>query len=161
MAAHVVSPLIAVLTLAVAACGNSSSAEKSPDQSSAKQDTASQTGASGSATHVTGGRTTVSMTDFEFRPKALSASAGRLRVTARNDGAAPHELVVIRTPKAPNALATRSGQASEAGAFGEIAEQKPGHRASHTFNLEPGRYVYICNVPGHYKAGMYGTLTVR
>ena len=50
---------------------------------------------------------------------------------------------------------------SEAGATGEIPEQRPGQTASHTFNLTAGKYVFICNVPGHDKSGMYGSLTVR
>jgi uncharacterized cupredoxin-like copper-binding protein len=37
----------------------------------------------------------------------------------------------------------------------------PGESAPHTFDLKPGTYVMVCNVPGHYDAGMYGTLTVR
>jgi uncharacterized cupredoxin-like copper-binding protein len=44
---------------------------------------------------------------------------------------------------------------------GEIPEQEPGKSASHTLMLKPGAYVYICNVPGHYAAGMRGTLTVK
>jgi plastocyanin len=101
------------------------------------------------------------MTEFAFKPKALSARAGELRVTAKNDGRAEHELVLIRTTRAANALRTTGGRASEAGAVGEIPEQEPGKRASHTFKLKPGAYVYICNVPAHYANGMRGTLTVK
>jgi uncharacterized cupredoxin-like copper-binding protein len=101
------------------------------------------------------------MSEFDFTPQTLSAKAGKLRVTAENHGKSPHEFVLIRTAKAARALPTKGAEASEAGAVGEIPEQKPGHRASHVFRLKPGRYVYICNVPGHYKAGMAGTLTVK
>jgi uncharacterized cupredoxin-like copper-binding protein len=72
-----------------------------------------------------------------------------------------HEFVLIRTKKAPGALPTKGKEASEAGAVGEIREQKPGKSGARTFKLKPGRYVYICNAPGHYKAGMRGTLTVK
>jgi uncharacterized cupredoxin-like copper-binding protein len=58
-------------------------------------------------------------------------------------------------------LPTKGKEASEAGAVGEIREQKPGKSGARTFKLKPGRYVYICNAPGHYKAGMRGTLTVK
>jgi uncharacterized cupredoxin-like copper-binding protein len=53
------------------------------------------------------------------------------------------------------------GRASEAGAVGEIAAQKPGRSATRTFRLKPGKYVYICNVAGHHQSGMYGRLVVR
>jgi uncharacterized cupredoxin-like copper-binding protein len=101
------------------------------------------------------------MTDFAFKPKALSARAGQLRVTAENRGNAAHELILIRTTRPDHALPTAGGRAAEAGAVGEIREQPPGKSASHTFMLKPGRYVYICNLPGHYASGMRGTLTVR
>jgi uncharacterized cupredoxin-like copper-binding protein len=105
--------------------------------------------------------TVVSMSDFKFTPKKLSAKAGRLRVTVKNTGTSPHEFVLIRTKRAANALPMKGKEASERGVIGEIPEQKPGKRASHNFRVKTGRYVFICNVPGHYKAGMYGTLRVK
>jgi uncharacterized cupredoxin-like copper-binding protein len=105
--------------------------------------------------------TSVKMSDFAFKPAHLSATGGRLRVTATNKGKMSHEFVLIRTKRAANALPMKGKRASEAGAVGEIPEQKPGRHASHVFKIKPGRYVYLCNVPGHYKAGMYGTLTVK
>jgi uncharacterized cupredoxin-like copper-binding protein len=154
----------AVLVFAIAGCSSdepsSSSASGSTSQESATQD--SKGASASAATQVSGGRTTVAMSDFRFQPKALDAPAGKLRVTAKNVGKAPHEFVVIKTDKAPNALPTKSnGQASEAGAIGEIEEQAPGKSASHSFSLKPGKYVYICNVPGHYQSGMYGKLSVK
>jgi plastocyanin len=160
--------ILAVLVLGAAGCGGDNSAaepDTSPAPSGAKAATtppASGTAtASAAATEVAGHRTTVSMTEFAFKPRALSASAGKLRVTAANDGHAEHELVLIRTTRPAGTLPTAGGRASEAGTVGEIGEQQPGQSASHTFTLDPGTYVYICNVPGHYAAGMRGTLTVK
>jgi uncharacterized cupredoxin-like copper-binding protein len=159
---------MAVLALGVAGCSDdtSSTSEARPAPSAPKEAattpaTQSDSGSPVSATDVTGRRTTVSMTEFAFKPEALSAKAGKLRVTAENDGSAEHELVLIRTTKAADALPTEGDQASEAGTVGEIPEQKPDRSASHTFKLKPGAYVFICNLPGHYAAGMRGTLTVK
>jgi uncharacterized cupredoxin-like copper-binding protein len=149
MPSRLVTAVMAVLALGLAGCGGgdtSSTSEARPEPT---------------ATDVTGRRTTVSMIEFAFKPNALSAKAGMLRVTAKNDGSDDHELVLIRTAKAAGALPTKGDQASEAGTVGEIPDQKPGESASHTFKLKPGAYVYICNVPGHYAAGMRGTLTVK
>src|SRR3954469_22616196 len=105
--------------------------------------------------------TTVKMKDGKFKPDNLVTKAGRFRVTVKNVGKLEHEFVLIRTRRAASKLPTHGKQASEKGAIGEIEEQKRGKTARKTFEVKRGRYVYICNVPGHYKAGMYGTLKVR
>jgi uncharacterized cupredoxin-like copper-binding protein len=151
---------IAVVAIAVAGCGDAKSSSPSSGASTKPAEPAADGSASSGRT-ATDGRTTVSMADYHFKPSALSVGGAKLRVTAKNDGGEPHEFVVIRTTKPPNGLPMKGQQASEAGAIGEIPEQEPGRRVSHTFNLKPGKYVYICNVPGHYQAGMYGTLVVR
>jgi len=45
--------------------------------------------------------------------------------------------------------------------MGEIADVTPGQTKSKTFHLKPGKYAFICNVPGHYSAGRYGGLSVK
>jgi plastocyanin len=148
MPPRMTAAVMAALALGVAGCG---------DDTASKSEARTEP----SATEVTGGRTNVSMTEFAFKPAKLSAKAGKLRVTATNDGAVEHELIVIRTKKAADALPKKGDLASEAGSVGEIPEQKPHQSASHTFELKPGAYVFICNVPGHYASGMRGTLTVK
>jgi uncharacterized cupredoxin-like copper-binding protein len=142
----------AVLAAAVAGCGGTSKASSS---------SSGTTAAASPATVVRGGRVTVVMSDFRFRPNSLATRPGKLAVTAKNAGRDPHELVLIRTDKAPNKLPVKNAKASEAGSVGEVREQPPGKSASHTFNLKAGKYVYICNIPGHYQLGMSGALTVK
>jgi uncharacterized cupredoxin-like copper-binding protein len=36
----------------------------------------------------------------------------------------------------------------------------PGHASWVTLALKPGRYEVLCNLPGHYAAGMYSELDV-
>ncbi|MHB1235041.1 MAG: plastocyanin/azurin family copper-binding protein [Microbacteriaceae bacterium] len=36
----------------------------------------------------------------------------------------------------------------------------PGASSWVTLKLAPGRYEIVCNLPGHYSAGMYSELTV-
>jgi uncharacterized cupredoxin-like copper-binding protein len=50
---------------------------------------------------------------------------------------------------------------SEDASVGEISETDGGAFKSHTFNLKPGHYVFVCNIPGHYANGMRGELTVQ
>jgi uncharacterized cupredoxin-like copper-binding protein len=48
----------------------------------------------------------------------------------------------------------------KAGDKGEVSELDPGHAGSLTVPLKPGKYLLICNVPGHYEAGMWTEITV-
>jgi len=43
----------------------------------------------------------------------------------------------------------------KAGDNGEVSELDPGVSGALTVALQPGKYVLICNVPGHYSAGMW------
>jgi uncharacterized cupredoxin-like copper-binding protein len=39
--------------------------------------------------------------------------------------------------------------------LGEVSELDPGGSGALTVHLDPGKYLLICNVPGHYAAGMW------
>ena len=104
---------------------------------------------------------TVGMGDYRFSPASLTARAGKLVITARNTGRQEHELVLLRTDAAPGAIPVSGGKASESDSVGEIPEQKPGTSGTHTFKLQPGKYVFLCNVDGHYARGMRGSLVVK
>ena len=103
----------------------------------------------------------VSMTEFKFDPADPEVAAGNVEITATNDGKTEHELVLLKTNTDPSKLPKEGGEVSEDGAVGEIADVPGGQSGSATFDLKPGKYVMLCNLPGHYDAGMYGTLTVR
>ena len=47
-----------------------------------------------------------------------------------------------------------------AAAIGEVPELEPHGKGSATFHLQPGSYILFCNVPGHYRMGMWTLLTV-
>ena len=44
--------------------------------------------------------------------------------------------------------------------LGETEEMQPGASKDLTLDLKPGTYLLICNVAGHYAAGMWTVLTV-
>ena len=84
-----------------------------------------------------------------------------------------HELVVIKTDLAPDALPTKpDGSVDEEGngidIIGEIPEFPPGQTKATTQNVLAGRYVLICNVvevnngqtESHYQEGMRTAFTV-
>ena len=113
------------------------------------------------ALDASSGKATVSSTDYRFSAAAIDAPAGKLEVTLANHGAIAHELVLLKTSAAPGSLkVAANGRVSESASVGEVSEIKSGISKSTTFDLEPGRYVYVCNIPGHYASGMHGALVV-
>ncbi|WP_245474327.1 sulfocyanin-like copper-binding protein [Mesorhizobium sp. M2A.F.Ca.ET.042.01.1.1] len=49
----------------------------------------------------------------------------------------------------------------KAGDKGEVSELDPGASGTLTVDLKPGKYVLICNVPGHFATGMWTEFTVK
>jgi uncharacterized cupredoxin-like copper-binding protein len=114
------------------------------------------------ATEVKGGKVAFDATEFKFDPDALTAKAGKVQVTLKNSGAAPHEIVFIKTKLDPGALQPGTdGRVSEKGSVGEVPEIEGGATKSAAITFKPGNYIFVCNIPGHYQAGMHGTLLVR
>jgi uncharacterized cupredoxin-like copper-binding protein len=72
-----------------------------------------------------------------------------------------HELVVIKTSKAANELPVSYRRASDKGSVGEVEDIAGGKSKQLTLNLKKGHYVLVCNLPGHYKAGMRTDFTVK
>ena len=44
--------------------------------------------------------------------------------------------------------------------FREVSELDPGATGALRINLEPGSYLLFCNIPGHFRAGMWKVFTV-
>ena len=142
--------LAPVAALVAAGCGSSS------DTSSTSNDTAAKPKAAAPSS----GPVKVNLDEWKVAPSATSLAAGKVKITAANDGKTTHEMVVLRTDK-PAASLGKGSRVSESGSVGEISDLKAGASASKTFDLKPGHYVLICNLPGHYSAGMRTDLTVR
>lgn len=115
------------------------------------------------------GPTTVRVTESEWNLKldTTSIPAGKVTFQVSNHGQIEHEMVVLKTDLAVNALAMSAEEADkvdeEAGAenVGEVEDIAVGTNKNDTFDLAPGKYVLICNVPGHYKAGMAAAFEVK
>ena len=90
--------------------------------------------------------------------------AGKVTFVVSNIGKFKHELVILRTSRPADALATKGRKATEAGSRGEVEEFRPPLARRLTLTLRPGRYVLICNLTdhgGHYEHGMFASFTVR
>jgi uncharacterized cupredoxin-like copper-binding protein len=108
-----------------------------------------------------------------LRAYPQSVPAGQVSLVAVNHGSRTHELVVL--PLATGAsVGTRAvgsdNTVSEAGSLGESSNScgrgsgdgiRAGATGWVTLTLTPGRYELVCNLPGHYAAGMFTELDVR
>ncbi len=98
--------------------------------------------------------------------------AGTVSLQVVNVGSLVHELVVLPLAHGQQVGARtvgNDGRVDEARSAGEASRTcgagvgdgiDPGSIGWVTLNLQPGHYELICNVPGHYAAGMYTELRV-
>lgn len=109
----------------------------------------------------------VTLNEFSIKLGATSAPAGKITFDAANQGNIEHELIVLKTDLAPNALKMLAADPTkvdeEAGAknLGEVENIAAGTTKSGTFDLPAGKYVLICNTPEHYKSGMTVAFEVK
>lgn len=108
-----------------------------------------------------GGTVKVTMDEFSLKPSPKSISAGKVTFNVRNAGSDRHELIVIKTSKAASKLPQSGGRASEKGRVGDSGVFAGGRSKKLTVTLKKGRYVLVCNLPGHYAGGMRADFTVK
>lgn len=148
--AAILAVLALALATAVAGCGSSSSKSASSSDSGATQ-TASAPVSTVNAT----------LNEWSITTNAPDAKAGNVTFDATNTGNAPHELVVLKTDQAAGSLKVTDGRVSEKDSVGEVSDVKAGKSGKTKLDLKPGKYVLVCNLPGHYQQGMYTSLTVK
>ena len=92
--------------------------------------------------------------------RSSAVADGKVSFHVANVGHIVHEFVVIQTDKRANGLGTGQ-RVPENGNVGETGDVQPGTNKSLSLKLKPGHYALICNIPGHYAAGMHADFTVR
>ncbi len=110
------------------------------------------------------GTQTISLSEWKVAV-ASTMKAGPTSFTITNMGTTPHELLVFKSDLDPSAYPTdAAGDIKETGAGvilvsdGENIEL--GGSQPRTVDLSPGKYVFVCNIPGHFKQGMFTVVTV-
>jgi uncharacterized cupredoxin-like copper-binding protein len=106
----------------------------------------------------------VSLTDYAVTPSASSAAPGTITFNVSNDAPIIHDFHVIQTNLAPGSLPVDPNLAQvDLTQVNEVASTstiQPGASDSTAPDLSAASYVLICNLPGHYEAGMYTGFTV-
>jgi uncharacterized cupredoxin-like copper-binding protein len=109
----------------------------------------------------------VRLEDFKVRQDAAVVPAGTVSFRILNQGPTSHELIVVRTERAPDKLPLqRDGLTVNEDAPGiDLLDEADGldidDRQTLVLRMAPGHYVLYCNYEGHYLGGMYAALTVR
>jgi len=88
------------------------------------------------------------------------AKAGKVTFTMTNYGTITHEMLIVKTDLEPGKITIGSdGRFNEddpvSKVVDEISEYEPGKSVTKTFDLAPGKYQLVCNIPSHYQSGMY------
>lgn len=174
----------AAFALVLAACGTDDGSTVREPQSGASGSTGSGSG-SGTAgaaeptcepvgdPATADRRVTALLDEFSVQPEVPSVPAGRIAFTARNVGAEPHELVVVRAENATALPVSQDGSMAEdqlrpGQLVGEIEEFPAGQDCTGVFELRPGSYVLLCNIvetengmpESHFEEGMFVQFTV-
>lgn len=75
-----------------------------------------------------------------------------------------HEMILVKLASADQEipLNTKKHRVNEKKlkTLGEVADLKPSDTGTLKANLQPGNYLLLCNIKGHYEAGMWTKLTV-
>ena len=112
----------------------------------------------------------VNLLEYQIVPDLDAVAAGSVTFNASNIGGAVHELVIVKTDVAPDALPVgENGAVDESGegiaVFSRIDEFAAQSDATITLDLEAGSYVLICNIVdddglSHYQEGMHVAFTI-
>jgi uncharacterized cupredoxin-like copper-binding protein len=167
--------LTLVLVATAAACGSSATTAPQPTAAAAlAQPTAAQPASPAPATAapiaVTPAPTSPSHTQtislYEWKViAATTLKAGKTTFTISNFGTIPHELLVFKSKLPLSSYPTdKAGDIKEEGPgvtlLSDGVNIDPAGAQVRTVDLSPGTYVFMCNIPSHFKQGMYAVVTV-
>ncbi len=105
------------------------------------------------------------MGGMSVRTSVTSVKAGQVTFDVTNlSRSIVHEMIVVavENPNAPLPYDYNTSQIPEKQVkmLGGTDGMEPNAEKTITLDLKPGAYLLICNVPGHYAAGMWTPLTV-
>jgi uncharacterized cupredoxin-like copper-binding protein len=143
--------LMAVTAMGAVSCGSDPS------------DTASTFG--GTTTFVTSNKITGSVEEWAVKVSAQGAKVGEVIFAIANFGTIVHEFLVTKTSYEPGKIPIGDNDRFDEADKGitvvdEISEWSVNDAEVLKVNLEAGTYELLCNIEGHYAAGMHTTFTV-
>ena len=144
--------VLSTVTMGCAADGNDAAGNVAVDSSSA--------GSSANEGNFISG--TVEEWKVSVSPNA--ATAGEVKFTIENKGTIGHEFLVVKTDILDGKITLDGDHFSEPSpgleVIDEIGEFPAGSTELLVLSLEAGNYQLVCNLPGHYAAGMHTSFVV-
>jgi len=91
--------------------------------------------------------------------------SGKTNLTISDVGVAQHELLIFKSNLDASAYPTdAAGDIIEKGAGVTLVSDgdniDPSGSQTRAIDLAPGKYLFVCNIPGHFKQGMFTVVTV-
>jgi len=105
--------------------------------------------------------------DFHISVATTTLPAGNYVFVDTNHGGSAHELVMWKTADPDDRLPMNKDDRvnEDSPALNSVLDSgsslRPGETRLLATTLDPGHYVLVCNLPGHFKAGMHVDLTVQ
>ena len=158
---------VAVLVVAASTWGCGSDSKAKPSAATEIAPTTASTASATEAEHET--TIPVSLSEWKITASGGGAlgplKAGEIKFEVHNDGQLQHEFVVVRSDADPGSFAVKDDfkidEEAAGTSAGEADDIEPGQMKTATMRLEPGTYNFLCNLPSHYKQGMYGKILVQ
>jgi uncharacterized cupredoxin-like copper-binding protein len=118
---------------------------------------------------ATGTLVTASVDDFSIKLDRNAVPAGKMTFRVKNLGPSFHEFVILKTDHAASKLPMVMEEGYMRAAedtngdmnVAELGGIKVGASRALTTTLKAGHYVIVCNLPMHYRSGMYAPFTVK
>lgn len=109
---------------------------------------------------------TVTLSEMRVQPSSTTIAAGMVTLKITNTGMVQHELLVFRSDLAPADYPMKDGDINEDGpGITKVSDGdnlNPGTSQTRVVDFTtPGTYMLMCNLPGHFKMGMYSVVTVK
>ncbi|TAK80317.1 MAG: hypothetical protein EPO16_00830 [Dehalococcoidia bacterium] len=105
----------------------------------------------------------VTLKDFAVVATPASITAGKVTFAVQNAGVSPHEFVIVKSDLAPDSLPQvnqKTVDEKQVQVIGKVEPFDGGSKRELALELQPGRYVLLCNIPSHYISGMYTAFAV-
>ncbi len=105
----------------------------------------------------------VVLDEWSVTPSVAGVREGKVAFEVRNNGTMPHQLLVIKNDLPPEMMPVANGSIalSQVNVVRSVEAAAAGSTSELSFDATPGKYVLVCNVPGHYQQGMAAAFLVE